>query len=331
LLVGLAGASRKLTLFTAANPGMSDGGFIGPQKSEVYAALAKVKSGIVPWCIIPASYNMTERMTRIARFMAKHKLGYPLVCKPDLGERGEGVTIIRSAQELAEHMSRVQVTTVAQAYIPGREFGVFYIRRPNEPTGKIVDLAEKCLLSVTGTGTHTLEQLILSHDRAVCMANLFLRRHSQKLRNIPAPGEIVMLGEVAAHCRGAVFYNANYLRTELLETAIEQICQAYTGFYFGRFDIRVPSTEDLQAGRNLHIIELNGVTSEPISLYDPNTSLWKAWHMLCRQWYLAWTIGKENYHRGASTVPFRTLCTRTIAHFRARKLQRRAFAKPYSR
>jgi hypothetical protein len=48
------------------------------------------------------------------------------------------------------------------------------------------------------------------------------------------------------------------------------------GFYFGRFDIRTPSLDDFQAGQNFKIVELNGVTSEATSIYDPCNSLLQA-------------------------------------------------------
>ncbi|MGZ4730584.1 MAG: hypothetical protein ACXVZH_00440 [Terriglobales bacterium] len=50
--------------------------------------------------------------------------------------------------------------------------------------------------------------------------------------------------------------------TPALEEVIDRIARNFDGFFFGRFDIPVPSREDFMAGRNLKIVELNGVTSE---------------------------------------------------------------------
>lgn len=52
------------------------------------------------------------------------------------------------------------------------------------------------------------------------------------------------------------------------------------------------------AGRNLKIIELNGVTSEATHIYDPKLSLFDAYRVLFRQWRIAFEIGNLNRARG---------------------------------
>jgi hypothetical protein len=55
----------------------------------------------------------------------------------------------------------------------------------------------------------------------------------------------------------------------------------------------------LRAGRNLKVIELNGVTSEATSIYDPRNSVLAAWRVLFAQWRIAFEIGAQNRKRGA--------------------------------
>ncbi|HRE81617.1 MAG TPA: hypothetical protein PLN52_11245, partial [Opitutaceae bacterium] len=50
------------------------------------------------------------------------------------------------------------------------------------------------------------------------------------------------------------------------------------------------------------VIELNGLTSEATSMYDPRHSVWHGWAVLCRQWNFAFQIGEENRIRGASVL-----------------------------
>ena len=52
------------------------------------------------------------------------------------------------------------------------------------------------------------------------------------------------------------------------------------------------------AGRNLQIIELNGVTSEATHIYDPKLSLFDAYGVLFQQWRVAFEIGDRNRGRG---------------------------------
>ena len=52
------------------------------------------------------------------------------------------------------------------------------------------------------------------------------------------------------------------------------------------------------AGRNLKIVELNGVSSEATHIYDPKLSLFQAYRILFEQWEIAFEIGSENRARG---------------------------------
>jgi hypothetical protein len=186
-----------------------------------------------------------------------------------------------------------------QEYVPGLEFGVFYVRRPGELRGRILSITEKRLPSVTGDGRSTLEELILKDPDTIGMARFHLRQHAARLQDVPLLAQVVSLGDCGSHCRGARFHDAGGLRTPALERAIDDIAGRFDGFYFGRFDLRVPSREALMRGENITILELNGVTSEVTHIYDPGVSLIEAYRALCGQWRLAFEIGAENAARGA--------------------------------
>ena len=74
---------RSLTLFTAANPGIPAGGLAGESKSEILNQLAP--SGAV------AKYRVVQGPVATE---------FPVVLKPDVGERGSGVVIAHSPEEL---------------------------------------------------------------------------------------------------------------------------------------------------------------------------------------------------------------------------------------
>ena len=63
-----------------------------------------------------------------------------------------------------------------------------------------------------------------------------------------AAGETVELGDLGTHARGAVFLDANELATPELVARVDAISRCYDGFYFGRYDVRVPSREALARG-----------------------------------------------------------------------------------
>ncbi|MGH9799583.1 MAG: hypothetical protein ACRD82_04400, partial [Blastocatellia bacterium] len=253
----LALKHRSLTLFTAANPAIPGGGFIGESKAEIYRGLANAKEFLPKWQMLKASTSYDDRIKQAKDFIAEHKLSYPVVLKPDTGQRGSGVGIIHSDAELESYLRQANVDTLIQEFLPGEEFGVFYYHYPNQPTGHIFAITEKRFPSVTGDGVSTLEQLILNDSRAVCMARFLLDKHADHLWGRPTAGEAVKLVDLGTHCRGAVFLDGGWAKSDELEAAIDRICQQFDGFYFGRFDIRTPSVDDFRQGRNFKVIELN--------------------------------------------------------------------------
>jgi hypothetical protein len=287
-ILWLALKHRSLSLFTAANPAIPAGGFLGESKSEILRHLPE-------------------------EFVARYELvtgppsSYPIVLKPDVGQRGLGVAVVRNRQEAEEYFQLERGPTIAQQFVPGFEFGVFYYRYPNEATGHIYSITEKRFPSVTGDGESTLEELILRDDRAVCMARFFLKKHADRLDEVPAAGVVVPLCELGTHCRGSVFKDGSWVKTPELEAVIDEISRGFDGFYVGRYDIRTPSVEDFKRGRNFKIVELNGVTSEATHIYQPGASLLTGYRTLMRQWWITFEIAAQNRARGASPVSVRKL------------------------
>ena len=276
-LLWLGVKHRSLTLFTAANPGIPSGGFVGESKSEILARLPCVPEFFV---VYPGeSIDVAE---------------FPVVLKPDVGERGAGVSIARTQTDVRRYLAAARTPTIVQRYVGGLEFGVFYIRRPGEPTGRIFSITEKRFPEVIGDGRASLRQLVLRDPRAARIAPVYLGRDPDR---IPAAGERVRLVEVGSHCRGAIFLDGSRYETPELRAAIDALAQCHPGFYFGRFDIRTPSLTDFQAGR-FSILELNGVSAEATHIYDPAVSFWKAYSVLFRQWRLAFQIGAANRTAG---------------------------------
>jgi hypothetical protein len=137
------------------------------------------------------------------------------------------------------------------------EFGVFYYRYPGERQGRIFSITEKRFPTVLGDGLSTITELVLRGERAACLADLYLGRLKRAADEVPAEGEVVHLAELGSHCRGAVFLNGASLETEALRAATDAMAMSHAGFYFGRFDVRSPSIQELKSGR-FEVLELNG-------------------------------------------------------------------------
>jgi len=106
------------------------------------------------------------------------------------------------------------------------------------------------------------------------------------------------LVEAGNHAQGCIFRDGSRLCTPELKARIDDISRKLTGFFIGRYDIRFASEDDLRAGKNFQIIELNGAASEATSIYDARNSIFAAYRTLFQQWDLVFAIGAANRQRG---------------------------------
>jgi pimeloyl-ACP methyl ester carboxylesterase/membrane protein DedA with SNARE-associated domain len=304
---------RGVTVFTAANPAIVGGGFVGESKSAILRLLTPVTDAVAPFVVLDGRAGPDVNLDAARQFAATH--GLPVVCKPDQGQRGSGVVIARTIDALERAVSAIGGETILQTYVPGVEFGVFYVRHPDEGRGRLISITEKRLPVLIGDGRRTLERLILDDDRAVAMARLYLRLNAARCDWAPMAGEHVQLSELGTHCRGAIFLDGGAVRTPALEAAVDAIASRVPGFYFGRFDVRAESETALREGR-FRILELNGVTSEATHIYDPALSIGAAYRTLFEQWRLAFEIGAENERRGVRPTSLRELIRLATAYRR---------------
>lgn len=109
---------------------------------------------------------------------------------------------------------------------------------------------------------------------------------------------------IGNHCRGTRFIDNNFLINDKLNIVFDEICLPIKGFYYGRFDLKVKSIEDLYEGRNIKIMELNGASSEPGHIYDSANTIFKAYKDLLFHWKRLADISKENIKNGLKPVSF---------------------------
>ncbi|MGL5019098.1 MAG: alpha/beta fold hydrolase, partial [Luteolibacter sp.] len=291
-VVGIGLRRRNPLAFTAVNPAIPHGGISGESKTSILRQLEK-SGNVAPFVSLPAGTRDGHEMVR------KALPDFPLVVKPDVGERGTGVVIVHDPSQLVGELENRSEDTIVQSYVEGAEFGVFYIRHPHEPRGWIFSVTTKIMTSVTGNGVKTLEELILDDDRASLSHRHFSQIHQDRLTEVPSRGETVVLAGIGSHCRGSLFLDGAHLITPALEAEIERIARTFEGFYFGRFDLRCPDEESLKRGEGIRLIELNGVTSEATHIYHPHTPLLSGYRTLIRQWRHAYDIGVANAANGA--------------------------------
>jgi membrane protein DedA with SNARE-associated domain len=290
---------RSLSVPTSANPGIATGGFVGESKLEILDQLRRRCPQFTADAFLVEGQTTSERLLDLHRLCRQHEITLPFILKPDVGQRGNGVRLIRSMLDALKYFEAVEASVIVQRYVIGPcEAGVFYYRFPDESRGHIFAITEKIFPTITGDGIHTVEELIRKDDRAALMARTYLQRFSSRRDEILAPGQILKLVETGNHAQGCIFRDGMHLHTKALERMIDEISQNLTGFFIGRYDIRYENEEDFKRGRNFQIVELNGSTSEATSIYDARNSLFSAYRTLFRQWRLVFAIGAANKSNG---------------------------------
>ena len=299
LYVGWLGLRhRHFAWFTATNPGMPMSGLVLESKQQILEALKPAGEVVPAFGTVSKSLSSENQWKAMKRLQENPALDFPIILKPDVGERGIGVAVIRSDEEAKAYFEKSFDDTIVQQFVEGSEYGIFYYRLPEEENGHIFSITDKELISVVGDGTSTLEQLILDDARAVAMAPFFINKHAKRILQTPSKGEVIALTELGTHSLGSLFRDGTHLATPDLEKEIDRISKHFEGFYFGRYDVKVPSEAALQAGENIRILELNGITSEATSIYDPKNGLFTAYKVLFDQWAIASRIVKQNTKAG---------------------------------
>lgn len=293
---------RGLALPTVANPSFRNGGIVGESKIGILRALmSAAPAQVADGYLVPAG-PLLERIREFQRISGEHAMQYPVVLKPNLGQRGAGFKLVSSRSEAGEYLTRVKADVIVQRYVPHeKEIGIFYYRIPGQQRGEIFAVTEKIFPAITGDGASTLEQLIMSDERASLIASTYLDRFPQLHDRVLQAGACVRLVEAGNHCQGCIFRDGNHLLSEALTNRIDEISKRLPGFFIGRYDIRYASVADLAAG-NFTIIELNGAASEATNIYDERNSLLEAYKTLYAQWELVFRIGSMNRDRGYNSA-----------------------------
>lgn len=283
----------SLTFPTSVNPAIYGGGFYGEKKTEILKFL--------PAEYLPVTVFVKKNSTfqDILCLISENGLTFPVIAKPNVGERGTNVEKVSSEQQLRRYAERIQADFLVQEFISHPvELAVLYSRLPSCSQGMVSSITMKEFLTVVGDGVSTVEQLILGEQRAAFQLTALRQRMGNALQAVLPLGESRVLEPIGNHCRGTKFLNANQLITKEINAAFDKISEPFQNFFYGRFDLKVPSTEDFQKGENIIILELNGISSDPGHIYDPDYKLLRAYKDLRWHWKRLADIHLENKKLG---------------------------------
>ncbi len=309
---------RGLRPLTAVNPGYApDGGVRGESKDEVNRRLGADES-VLHCHLVPANARLDERVRAGAAAVEHDERlgGYPVIAKPDRGERGRAVRMVRSEIDLTPYFCEHAEDVVLQRYHPGPyEVGVLWVRRVETigadsragadaaGPGFIYAITLKHFPELVGDGKRSIRRLVLAHPRFRAQAPVFLGRLRMIQHLIPEEGEAVSLGFAGNHAQGTMFTDGDELATDALTARLNGIVERFSddhgrGFDIGRFDLRCQSLEHLARGEGIGIVELNGLTSEPTNLYDPARTIGWAWGQLLGYWKHAEALAEARLASG---------------------------------
>lgn len=273
---------------------------IGESKKDIHE--------ILPKDLIPATihFPLHTDAELVARGVSDAGLRFPMIGKPDIGGKGRGVKILRSQEELHAYADKATLDFHIQQYVDfPEEIGVFYYRYPNEQKGRITGIVGKKFLTVTGNGKDSLHQLLKADKRGVMYLPSLENMHREKLDEVLPLGMEKIVSPFGNHARGSMFLDYSDKIDPALTEVVDAFSKRIPGFYFGRFDIRFKSWEDLRAGKNFVIIELNGAGAEPTHMYDPRHSLFFAVGEIIRHWSIMCRIARMNHQLGFAYPSFR--------------------------
>jgi hypothetical protein len=291
--------AKSLFFFSGSNPSIETGGMFFESKWNIFKLIPK--EYYPPTLLIFPSYNIEN----ILKMMDSASINFPIIVKPNRGERGWLVNKIHSESELIRYNKAIQVEYLIQSYIDlPLEFSVFYYRHPNNKNGTITSVTLKKLLTIKGDGKKTIKDLILIKQRSFLQYERLKIQDSIDFNKVLENGEEFVLVPYGNHALGAMFLDYCHIIDQSLIDTFDKISKKIKGFYYGRYDLRCASIEDLKKGNNISILELNGAGAEPAHIYDPSYSYFKAQRDLAKHFKMMYEAAIENSKQGVRFMTY---------------------------
>lgn len=291
--------SRSIWWFSPSNPTLTFGGFEGEKKKEMYDQLPKE--------FYPKTIYIDPRISldELLKIVEKNEFVYPFAVKPNAGMMGFMFRKIYTEQQLNLYHEQIGTEYILQdiADYP-LEVSVFYYRYPGEEKGFITGFLKKEYLQVTGDGFKTLEELISEYSRADLKMDEILSKNKKQLHTIIRKDQKVILSQALNLSRGGKMVSLEKEIDEDLLKVFDGLSNFSKSFYYGRYDIKCKSVEDLKKGREFLILEFNGSGAEPHHIYGNNNSLFQAYGIVLKHWKVLYKISKINNESGVKYWSF---------------------------
>jgi len=287
--------AKAFWFFSPVNPTLEFAGFEGESKKEMYDQL--------PAEYFPATFYISPDKKPNEILYSIYALGfsYPFIVKPEIGMQGLMFRIIENEKQLLAYHQYMPYNYMVQQFVDlPLEFSVFYVRYPGKRKGSVTGFILKDYLAVTGDGKSTLLELIKHDKRAKHREHEMKQKHAANLYNIIKAREKYYLSLAGNHNRGARFINCKKEIDENLSRVFDEISLRSGSFFYGRFDIKCSSIENLKRGKDVMVLEFNGAGSEPNHIYDCGMKYFTALKEIAQHWKHMFAIGHINSKKGVA-------------------------------
>lgn len=285
--------SGSFWFFTSSNPTLTFGGFEGENKREMYKQLPE---GSYPPTIF---ISFSSPFTSVIQLVSTNNINYPFIVKPDVGMMGFMFRKINTEEELLKYHNAMPVDYLIQSFSHyPHEVSVFYYRFPYSERGHITGFIKKEFLQVSGDGKSTLLELINNYPRVRFRIDEMISKHKANLPKVIPMNEIYYLSYALNLSRGGRLVSLEHEKDERLLKVFDNLSQQTKYFYYGRYDIKCASIEDLKSGKNYSILEFNGSGAEPHHAYGNGNTLLQAYKIFLHHWDILYRISSYNNAKG---------------------------------
>ncbi|MBP3302847.1 MAG: alpha/beta fold hydrolase [Opitutales bacterium] len=291
---------RSFTLFTLANRGLgADGGLPSGSKFEHYTKFLSDKTNpevaavYVKTALVPVNENLDARTEDVLALMRENEIAFPCVMKPEIGDGGVGVCIVRSREHLRNWLEVNPDSAMVQEFVGGNEYEIIWSRRPGRTDGRIQTVVEKDFVIVKGDGERKLEDLIWAGDKSVSNGKLFSKINFREANRVLEAGEPYALAPIGSRIKGANFVSRPELRAGTLADVIDRLADACGDVHYLVLDVRAESDADLADGKNIRITGVKGAGATAGTIFDGYVRMGMAYSRAFRQMNYCFGIGAE--------------------------------------
>jgi regulator of replication initiation timing len=209
----LAIRAKSFTYFTAANPGIEHGGVFGESKIDI---LNKINKRYLPKTIF---FKSSTAISKVILMINEYQIDFPLIIKPNIGERGNDVERIDDQQALQIYLNSASGDLIIQEFVDYEiELGVLYYRFPDSDKTGITSVVTKEFLTVIGDGESTIIELLEENDRARFQLESLKKKLGDQMSIVLAKGQQRNIQPIGNHCKGTKFLSGmNLLNPKLVQ------------------------------------------------------------------------------------------------------------------